>query len=282
MPFVKSQIKRGDWELKDNQFILSDEYMEKNWCKFKKLTGSRLASILGLNEYTSEVQAWCEIVKIFKAIPEKMYTDAGQIIEPLIKNEVVKKFGTYYISFTPDEIGYDYFAIKDPILGGIPDGQPITKKGKIDYEQSKGMLEIKTASLDSFERDKQGLVKRNKDGVPIIKEKGANKKKWFKGKEIIIPENYLMQLDLYLSLENQEKGLFAICFLEPEDYAHPELIDLSERTIVYVEHKLDKKRIDPLVKRAKAWYMQYIVKGVSPKLTPQDLQWFNKEMTLVA
>ena len=55
MPFTK-QINK-DFYIKDNRIYLSDEYFNKNRKYFKKITGSRFASILNLNQFTSPVQA---------------------------------------------------------------------------------------------------------------------------------------------------------------------------------------------------------------------------------
>ena len=55
MPFTKQLNK--DFYIKDNRIHLSDEYYNKNKKYFKKITGSRFASILRLNQYVSPVQA---------------------------------------------------------------------------------------------------------------------------------------------------------------------------------------------------------------------------------
>ena len=49
----------------------------------KKITGTRLASILGYNKWSTPFQAFCEITKAFeKPFADTIYTVAGKTIEP--------------------------------------------------------------------------------------------------------------------------------------------------------------------------------------------------------
>lgn len=48
-----------------------------------KITGTRLATILGMNNYSTPFQAWAEIVKVYKKpFEETKYTKAGKVLEP--------------------------------------------------------------------------------------------------------------------------------------------------------------------------------------------------------
>lgn len=51
MPFIKKIDQ--DFYFENNCLKLSKEYFESNKFKFKKITGSRFSSVIGLNEYTS-------------------------------------------------------------------------------------------------------------------------------------------------------------------------------------------------------------------------------------
>ena len=49
MPFIKQ--KDIDFYFENNHIILTKTYLENNLSHFKKITGGRIASILGLNKY---------------------------------------------------------------------------------------------------------------------------------------------------------------------------------------------------------------------------------------
>ena len=58
----------------------------------KLLTGTRFASCLGLNPYSSPFQIWCECTKLVTpSYEETMYTKAGKIIEPK-QREYISKY----------------------------------------------------------------------------------------------------------------------------------------------------------------------------------------------
>jgi hypothetical protein len=102
------------------------------------------------------------------------------------------------------------------------------------------MLEIKTSSIDALlyktEYNELKMVK-DASGKPIIKEKNAKRNSWFKNGQITIPNEYCLQLGLYLYLRNTTKGVFAIGFLEAKDYVNPEEFDSRDHEIqiVYLE-----------------------------------------------
>ena len=56
--------------------------------KFKKITGTRLASIVDRNEYCSEFEVACDICKLFKEDIDNKFTRAGTAIEPKIRDYV--------------------------------------------------------------------------------------------------------------------------------------------------------------------------------------------------
>ena len=48
-----------------------------------KITGTRLAAIMGLNVWNSPFKAWCEITRTYKEpFTDTIYTIAGKTIEP--------------------------------------------------------------------------------------------------------------------------------------------------------------------------------------------------------
>jgi hypothetical protein len=124
----------------------------------------------------------------------------------------------------------------------------------IDYSNNKPMLEIKTSSIDSFVYKKErNELKMQKDatGLPLIKTKDTKKASWFNSEQrICIPTEYCLQLALYLYLRNITHGVFAIGFLEAEDYLHPELFQTTNREIRIVDFNIKREQVTPLIEYA--------------------------------
>lgn len=65
------------------------EWLDKNRVQIvppkkpKKLTGTRFATILGLNPWSTPFEVWCEVTRTYAApFEDTIYTKAGKIIEP--------------------------------------------------------------------------------------------------------------------------------------------------------------------------------------------------------
>ena len=51
----------------------------------KKLTGTRFATILGLNPWSTPFEIWCEVTRTYqKPFEDTIYTIAGKTIEPTV------------------------------------------------------------------------------------------------------------------------------------------------------------------------------------------------------
>lgn len=114
----------------------------------KKLTGTRFATILGLNPWSTPFEIWCEVTRTYqKPFEDTIYTIAGKTIEPK-QAEYMKQ--TYFMSnlVTPTDIwGKDYFRQtygdffrESPVLGGMwdyllygKDGKPTTAPASTKY-----------------------------------------------------------------------------------------------------------------------------------------------------
>ncbi|MGL5591455.1 MAG: MPN551 family DNA-binding protein [Mycoplasmoidaceae bacterium] len=277
MPFIKELNK--DFFIRDNQIILSQEYVEKNRWKFKKITGSRLSSILGSNEWTSEVKSWAIMVGIFKDKMDETLSFVGNTIEPKVKQFAEEVLNKKYLSYSPAKIQWDIFK-DNMVFGGIPDGEPINENNELDYPNSR-MLEIKTTSIDSLvykKIDNTLMMQKDHNNFPLVKEKNGGLKKWFNNyNEITISEDYCMQLSLYLYLRNIEKGLFVIAFLETKDYAQPNSFIPSKDNIKFVELDLNRSSFEEKIIYAKNWYENYIKGCKSPKITSNDMKWLREE-----
>ena len=114
----------------------------------KKLTGTRFATILGLNPWSTPFEIWCEVTRTYqKPFEDTIYTIAGKTIEPK-QAEYMKQ--TYFMSnlVTPTDIwGKDYFRQtygdffrESPVLGGMWDYLLYGKDGKPTT-----VLEMKTS-----------------------------------------------------------------------------------------------------------------------------------------
>lgn len=62
--------------------------------KTKKITGTRFATILGLNPWSTEFEMWCAITKTYEEpFEDTIYTVAGKTIEPKQADYMKKSYG---------------------------------------------------------------------------------------------------------------------------------------------------------------------------------------------
>ncbi|WP_216082944.1 MPN551 family DNA-binding protein [Candidatus Mycoplasma haematohominis] len=258
--------------------------------KLKKLTGSRLGAALGNDDFKSPFQLWCDILGMYQDESDRYFLDAGQIIEPKLKDYAEKKIGKKFISYNPREIKFDLFSDNE-IFGGIPDGEEIDSQGKVV-----SILEIKTAQLDKYNwtfKNNQYMLDLT-DGKPTVKTNGGGLVKWFKNGEVIIPKNYQDQLSLYLYLRKINKGFFCVAFIKNEDYEDPRKVQFTsefnsyknydvdkeislprnEHILIWKEHNINLEEFQKTIDYAKKWYEDHVLKGVSPELDEKDLTWF--------
>lgn len=270
MPFIKQKNK--DFYIRDEKIVLSDEYKQKFSHKFKKITGSRLSNVLGLSEMTSSFKTWCTMVNIYQEPMDEMLANAGNVIEPKIRDWVQIHTNKQYLVHDPKKCQFDIFK-DNKIFGGIPDGEPI-KDGKIDYSGDGRILEIKTSSIDSFlykKVDHVFVLQKDENNYPIVKSPGTKRQKWFDtNNNVIIPKEYMFQLGLYCYLKGVNKGLFAICFLTKQDYKEPDLCDVNNREIQLVEFDVNLQEFAKWIKIAEQWYEDHIVTGISPIMNEED------------
>ena len=278
MPFIKKL--NYDFHLQNNQLVLDKDYLNK--CKFKKITGSRLASVLGKNKYCSPFKIWTIIVGIFREDMDQTLAIAGQIIEPKIRDYVSSKLNINFKVYDPIKVNWDVFK-ENKIFGGIPDGEPINANGCIDYSNNKPMLEIKTSSFDTLVYEKKNgvlMIKKDDKGLPLIKEAQKKYLSWFdpNTKKILISLEYQYQLALYLYLRNTSKGLFAISWLYPNDYLNPNDFKIDGHEIRLCDFSIDLPQFVNEINQAKKWYNQYVIKGVSPLMSDNDKLWFQEQI----
>lgn len=206
--------------------------------KTKKLTGTRFASIFGLNPWSSEFEIWCAVTKTWeKPFEDTIYTAAGKVIEGLQIDYMRKSYGMYNLRTPTDIYGEDYFKKTwgdffgdTPVLGGMWDSLLVDENGKPE-----AVLEFKT-------------TKRSED--------------WLND----VPEYYALQAALYAYLLGVDDVIMVASFLEPKDYEHPEDFVPSASNTITVEFKVSERYPDFgwKVAQANAWWENHVVTGISP------------------
>ncbi|RAO95212.1 recombinase [Mycoplasma wenyonii] len=269
-----------DFYFANNQIFLTKLGRQKSVKYRRKITGSRMAAVIGRNKYKSPFQCWCEMLGFVEIEIEPFFAEAGVVIEKTLLKYAEKELNKNFTSYNSKEVGYDIFQDTE-IFGGIPDGE------EFSGNSVQSIIEIKTTPLDkycyTFEDNELKLV-RDSFGKPIIKELKGNLHKWFslESKELKIPEEYQFQLALYLYLRKIEKGYFCIAFLNKNHYLKPESFEPKAKEqwakeepqmIIIDEMKINLNAFQRVIDYAKEWYQKYIVRGISPPLTPQDLNW---------
>ena len=206
--------------------------------KTKKITGTRFATILGLNPWSSPFEIWCAITKTYeKPFEDTIYTVAGKTIEPKQARYMEQSYGMDIIR--PSDIwGEDYFSKtwgdffpENKHLGGMWDYLMKGENGKIE-----AVLEMKT-------------TKRVED--------------W--GDDV--PEYYALQAALYAYLYGVDDVIMVASFLEPKDYEHPEKFVPSARNTITVEFKVSERYPDfaDKVAQVEQWWKDHVDTGVSPE-----------------
>ncbi|AFO51699.1 putative YqaJ family viral recombinase [Candidatus Mycoplasma haematolamae str. Purdue] len=211
---------------------------------------------------------------------EPYFARAGTVIEKSLLEYSKRELNKHFVSYDPKKIGYDLFHDVE-IFGGIPDGEEVVGNSV------QSILEIKTTPLDKYcytiEENELRLVK-DQQGFPVVKEYRGNLNKWFgfSNTKLKIPEEYQYQLALYLYLRGIEKGYFCVAFLNKEHYLSPEsyvpqpksrIGKESPHLVVIEEMNINLEKFSKCVETARSWYKKYIMGGISPTLTPQDLNW---------
>lgn len=219
--------------------------LDKKPTRFKYITGTRFASCLGLNPYSTPFQIFCECTKLVAPpFEETIYIKAGRIIEPLQREYVAKKFPNIvspeeYFGEVFEQVRWNFFRDDQKPFAGCWDAVS-TKDNKRDIMM---VVEFKTAN---------------------------DPRKW----DNTIPIFYELQGALYAKLLGLDRVLFVASFLDKLDYAHPESFVPNETNTKMVVKKLNDivvelngeyLSIDELIEKAKEFWETYVVTGISPE-----------------
>jgi len=203
----------------------------------KKVTGTRFATILGLNPWSTPFEMWCAITKTYEVpFEDTIYTIAGKTIEPLQAAYMKKSYGMEITS--PSDIwGKDYFNKtygdffkENKHLGGMWDYLGLDEDGKVE-----SVLEMKT-------------TKRAED--------------W----ENDVPEYYALQAALYAYLLGVDDVIMVASFLEEKDYEDPSKYKPCAANTITVEFKVSERypNFAEMVAQVEQWWKDYVDTGVSP------------------
>lgn len=223
--------------LKDIKWLEGNRIQIAPPTKTKKISGTRFATILGLNPWSTPFEMWCAITKTYeKPFEDTIYTIAGKTIEPKQADYMESSYAMDLIR--PKDIwGEDYFNKtwgdffpENKHLGGMWDYLAKNENGKVDT-----VLEMKTSKrVEDWEKD--------------------------------IPEYYALQAALYAYLKGVDNVIMVASFLEPKDYEHPEKYKPSAKNTITVEFKVSERYPDFKDKVAKVekWWADYVDTGISP------------------
>lgn len=95
----------------------------------KKITGTRFATILGLNPWATDFEIWCAVTKTYEEpFEDTIYTLAGKAIEPKQIAYMKKSYGMDNLRTPTDVFGESYFKTthgdfyhENRVLGGMWD-----------------------------------------------------------------------------------------------------------------------------------------------------------------
>lgn len=205
--------------------------------KTKKITGTRFATILGLNPWSTPFEMWLAITKTYE-IPfeDTIYTKAGKAIEPKQAEYMKKSYGMDIITPT-DRYGEDYFKStwgdffpESKHLGGMWDYLGKDEDGTVDT-----VLEMKTTKrIEDWQND--------------------------------APEYYALQAALYAYLLGVDNVIMVASFLEEKDYADPAKYTPNIKNTITVEFKVSERYPDfaDKVAQVERWWAEYVDTGISP------------------
>lgn len=203
----------------------------------KKITGTRFATILGLNPWSTAFEMWCAITKTFELpFEDTIYTVAGKTIEPKQAEYMKKSYGMDLITPT-DRYGADYFNKTwgdffpdSKHLGGMWDFLGVDENGVVDT-----VLEMKTTKrIEDWQND--------------------------------APEYYALQAALYAYLLGVDNVVIVASFLEEKDYADPSKYVPNVKNTITVEFKVSERYPDfaEKVAQVEQWWAEYVDTGISP------------------
>lgn len=212
--------------------------------RLRKLTGTRFASVLGLNRWNTPFQMWCEVTGAYrKPFEETIYTQAGKAIEPKQIAFMRKHYAMDGIVTPTDEYGPDYFKKTwgdffgdTEVLGGMWDAIVRNEDGDVET-----VIECKTTKRAEDWRDEDGCLEP--------------------------PEYYALQAALYAWLLDCDEVVMVVSFLQEDDYDDPEAFKCTTANTATITFSMADRYPDfedDQVAKALEWWEEHVLTGVSP------------------
>ena len=228
----------------DERTVVFDTY------RLKKITGTRVAPILGLSEFATPFKVACELAGLYPGDKANKYIDAGNILEPVLR---------------------DYLAARPSLMRealGVPEGSKVGIEEPVPKEQ---------CGYDHFHNEKvfggmvDGYIQIDGTRDTILEIKtSSGREKWLDedGGYTNVPMSYMLQASLYATLSNLDRIVFLVGFLEEPDYDRPkQWVPTPENTYVIVKDRLDMTEyMDQCVQ----WYNEYMKGGYTPERSDSE------------
>lgn len=216
----------------------------------KKITGTRISAVLGMDKYTTPFKVWADIVGLVpKRVVSSKYLTAGRVLEPKIL-EYCKSLDPHVLSAKE----WHGKAIRDafpdnPVFGGIPDAYRV-KDGEYDEvlnrEKLYSVIDFKTTS---------------------------NPQDWATS----APINYIAQTGLYAYFHGVD--VIELIALDVSDYDLEDLnslvhLKIDKSNIIHYVYSLSKDfpEFVEWIQRAEDWYNRHVIGKVSPKYEFEDFE----------
>ena len=223
----------------DNTVVIDYPYFPR------KITGTRFATVLGLNKYATPFSAWAYMTRIWdEPFRETKYTRAGKAIEPKQISYMKEKYAKSTIRTPVEEFGEDYFSWTsgdffptNSYYGGMWDCYFVGKDGK----SAVAVGEMKTTKRAEYLR-------------------GEN-----------VPESNVLQASLYAKLMGVEHACLTYSLLDDSAYENPDGYvpnDGNTRTLWF--KPLDMvSNFEDMYKYGIEWYRKHVEEGISPEFDPK-------------
>lgn len=218
----------------------------------KKITGTHFPTIIGVNPFSTDFEAWCRCTRTFeKPFEGNKFTEAGKIVEPKVFEFLKRSMGFGNRVVTPTDIygenhfqkTYGDFFKEQEIFGGSWDALIYDDNGKPEY-----VVEIKTVQVDG--------------------RSGSLEQRWKDGEA---PHYQALQASLYAYLLGIDKVLMVAVALYDKkgDYEHPERVipSYANDNVYTDEFKVSERypNFDLYIEQATAWWNAHVLTGISPE-----------------
>lgn len=224
--------------MKDIKWLEGNKIQIEPPKKTKKITGTRFATILGLNPWSTDFEIFCAVTKTYEVpFEDTVYTIAGKSIEPKQARYVENSYGMT-ITRPSDVWGEDYF--RKTWGDFFPDSKHLG--GMWDY-----------------------LLKDENGNIEAVLEMKTTKRVEDWGDDI--PEYYALQAALYAYLLGVDDVIMVASFLEEKDYENPGEYQPSINNTITVPFKVSERypNFKEMVERVEKWWQDHVETGISPE-----------------